>query len=73
MSDVETIKVTGVFGDRKVTKEEFVSEWTNHTRELQRLTCSTPWMEKVSEITAIVKQQAEDEFCATLIQQQNNI
>jgi len=71
--DAETITVAGHFGDKELTQEQFVKEWTDHVRQLQRLTCSTPWMEQVSKITATVRQQAEDEFAAMFIQQQNNI
>ena len=72
-TDVDKITVSGFFGDKEVTKQEFAKQWTDHIAQLRRLTYSQQWQQKVDAILDQVRTQAEDEFVATYIEQQNNI
>lgn len=53
---------TGMFGTKKVTKDEFAKEWVEHTKQLWRISYATEWMEKVSEFAEEVRTAAEQEF-----------
>ena len=59
MSD-RTITVAGHFGDKQVTKEQFVGEWSSHMRELNSL--SWDHMEEFAVMRGRVEEIAADGF-----------
>ena len=72
-TDAETITVSSHFGDKEVTKEQFVKQWVDHAKQFMRITHAPSWQRKVADIMQEVGQAADDEFVAMHIQQQNNI
>ena len=62
MSIESTITVAGHFGDKEMTKEEFVKTWVDHANELMRLDYSRDWQDEVIKIKQTVCQKAISEF-----------
>ena len=57
-----TITVASHFGDKEVTREEFISIWTTHVRELNRLDYDMEWLNQVRDIIEQVEEKAGQEF-----------
>lgn len=61
-TDSRTITVASHFGDKELTKAEFIKHWTNHTAELKRIDYSMDWQEYVFGIIEAVSLKAGAEF-----------
>ena len=57
-----TITVAGYFGDKQMTKEDFVKTWVDHANELLRLDYSRDWQDKVIAMKQTVCEKAISEF-----------
>jgi hypothetical protein len=62
MSEERTITVTGYFGDKQMTKEEYVKVWREHVGELLRIDYSDEWTREVTAIADKVIKRVEGEF-----------
>ena len=57
-----TITVEGFFGEKQMTKEEFVKVWVDQAGELIKLDYSRDWQDKVIEMKQTVCEKAINEF-----------
>jgi hypothetical protein len=72
-TSAETITVAGHFGDKEVTKKQFVKEWVDHAKQFMLISHAPSWQSKVADIMQEVGQAADDEFTAKFIEKQNGI
>lgn len=62
MSETRTITVGSYFGDKEVTKQEFVDIWYKHLFELRRLDYSGDWNQKVDDMAVVLRNKCMNEF-----------
>lgn len=60
----KTKTVQGYFGDKQVTRAEFISQWTNTTHQYWHIAVTGDDAEKVDTILALVKEMAAKKWDA---------
>ena len=67
-----TITVATHFGDTQINREDFISQWTSHVRQLKMLSWKDSWLERVEKMISATEAEASLEF-DRLLEVQNKI
>ena len=60
--DRRTITVQGHFGDKEVTKAEFIQQWLSHCNELKNISWEPEWLDEVASMNVKVAAKAGEKF-----------
>lgn len=60
--DRRTITVNGFFGEKKVTKAEFIQQWLSHCNELENISWEPEWLDVVASMNVKVAAKAGEKF-----------
>lgn len=60
--NARTITVNGTFGDKEMTRREFINVWWTEAKNFKNITWSEEWAARVNTFMADVEEQAGKEF-----------
>ena len=62
MTDQPTITVESYFGEKQVTRDEFIRRWDDHAAELVNINWSADWQDELQAFREKVQKRAAERF-----------
>lgn len=70
--DTRTIIASGHFGDKEITKTDFIQQWLSHCNELKNINWNPEWIETISKLNVKVAAEAGKHFEISYKHQEEN-
>ena len=65
----ETVVVKGMFGDQKITRKQFITQWVEHAGQLYNISWGQEWQAIINKLLINVRLECSEEFDRLLAEQ----